>query len=268
MLAVNNIYQMEATKLLNQLADQSVDALITDPPYSSGGLLTSARKQDPKLKYQQSGLENRYTSFSGDMRDQRSHEKWLIYWLHEAWPKLKDGAIIGLFTDWRQYPLTAEALQIAGFTWLGVVTWDKTEACRPQMDRFRNQAEYCLVGRKLTFNPVDNHPHYLLWGCKGQLSQKRNVGILPGVYRHYLKPTDKQHMTAKPLELMREIVKITTPGGLIVDPFAGSGTTLAAAKLEGYSFIGGELSPHNVSISQERLTHINTPTNPEAFTLF
>lgn len=223
---------------------------------------------DPKVKYQQSELRDKYPTFSGDFRDQRSQEKWLIHWLTKAWPKLKDGAIVGLFTDWRQYPLTAEAMQIAGYTWLGVVVWDKTEACRPQMDRFRNQGEYCLIARKLTFKPVTNHPKFLIWGAKGLLNNNRGVGVLPGVFRHYLQPVDKKHMTAKPLPLMRELVKIANPGGLIVDPFAGSGTTLAAAKAEGYQFIGGELLAEYVAAAQEQIAAIQPFNSLENLPLF
>lgn len=268
MIAVNQIYQRDVNTLLDQLADQIVDALITDPPYSTGGTLTASRKRDPKVKYQNTEVRELYPTFSGDMRDQRTHQLWLVHWLSKAWPKLKDGAIVGLFSDWRQWPVTSDALQIAGFTWLGVVTWDKTEACRPQKDRFRNQAEYCLLARKITFAPVNNPPRYLLWGCKGLLPNDRGVGILPGVFRHYLQPSEKQHMTAKPLSLMRELVKIVTPGGLIVDPFAGSGTTLAAAKLEGYQFIGGELLPEHVATAKARLTDLPATNNAEALPLF
>ena len=261
MLAVNKIYNLDAFKLISGLADDSIDALITDPPYSSGGALTAQRKKAPEQKYQQSGQEKKYPTFSGDVRDQRSYEKWLTYWLSDAWPKLKEGGIIGLFTDWRQYPVTAEAIQIAGYQWLGVVTWDKTEAARPQLDRFRNQAEYCLMARKLIFKPVDTPPQYLLWACKGCLPKERGVGVLPGVYRHYLNPNEKQHMTAKPVELMRQIVKITTPGGVILDPFAGSGSTLVAAALEGYQYIGGDIMPHNVEIAQTRIAEVKGDSN-------
>ena len=47
------------------------------------------------------------------------------------------------------------------------------------------------------------------------------------------------HPTVKPLELMRWLVRlITPPGGLILDPFAGTGTTIQAALLEGFRVIG------------------------------
>lgn len=48
-------------------------------------------------------------------------------------------ALVVLFTDWRQLPLTTDVLQCAGFTWYGVAVLDKTEGVRPQLVRFRNQ---------------------------------------------------------------------------------------------------------------------------------
>ncbi len=52
---------------------------------------------------------------------------------------------------------------------------------------------------------------------------------------------------------MRDIVKITEPGGRILDPFAGSGTTVLAAVLEGYSCVGIELSDQYAKLAVERL---------------
>ena len=63
---------------------------------------------------------------------------------------LRDGAPGLLFTDWRQLPLTTDALQCAGFTWRGVAVWDKTEGVRPQLGRFRNQAEYVVWAARAT----------------------------------------------------------------------------------------------------------------------
>lgn len=55
---------------------------------------------------------------------------------------------------------------------------------------------------------------------------------------------------------MQKIVKICEPGGLIVDPFYGSGTTLVAAKEAGYSYIGSDLMPHNIEITKSRLEQV------------
>jgi len=64
-----------------------------------------------------------------------------------------------------QLPLTTDALQCAGYTWRGVVEWDKTEGLRPQLGRFRNQAEY------------------VVWSSKGTMPVKRRAPDLPGVVR-------------------------------------------------------------------------------------
>ena len=80
----------------------------------------------------------------------------------------------------------------------------------------------------------------------------RPVPCLPGVFRHG-NPQNRIHLTEKPLALMREIVKITEPSGHILDPFAGSGTTLLAAVLEGYRATGVELSETYAKLARERL---------------
>jgi site-specific DNA-methyltransferase (adenine-specific) len=64
------------------------------------------------------------------------------------------------------------------------------------------------------------------------------------------------HPTVKPLDLVRWLVKLVTPpGGLVLDPFTGSGTTGAAAVLEGRQFLGIEREPEYVDIGCARLTH-------------
>lgn len=62
------------------------------------------------------------------------------------------------------------------------------------------------------------------------------------------------HPTVKPTELMRYLCRLVTPpGGLIVDPFAGSGSTGKAAVLEGFQFVGFELDPQYTAIANARL---------------
>ena len=63
----------------------------------------------------------------------------------------------------------------------------------------------------------------------------------------------RRHQTEKPVELMRELVKICVPGGRIVDPFAGSGTTLVAAWAEGYEAVGIEMVAAIAAVAQERI---------------
>jgi site-specific DNA-methyltransferase (adenine-specific) len=68
------------------------------------------------------------------------------------------------------------------------------------------------------------------------------------------------HPTVKPLKLMRYLVRLVTPpGGTVLDPFAGSGTTLVAAKEEGFRYIGIELEPEYVEIAEARLAAAERP---------
>ena len=64
------------------------------------------------------------------------------------------------------------------------------------------------------------------------------------------------HPTVKPIALMRWLCRLVTPpGGLIVDPFTGSGTTGIAASVEGFSFAGCELSEEFARIARERIAY-------------
>lgn len=63
-------------------------------------------------------------------------------------------------------------------------------------------------------------------------------------------------MTVKPLDLMRWLVRLVTPpGGTVLDPFLGSGTTALAALDEGFACIGIEREEHYMEIARDRLTH-------------
>lgn len=235
---MNDLILGDSLKVLAGMASETFDALVTDPPYSSGGLHIGARQQVPSSKYQQGCSQSLHREFLGDHRDQRSHMLWMTLWLSECWRLLKDGAPVCLFSDWRQLPITTDALQAAGFSWRGIAVWDKTEGVRPQLGRFRAQAEY------------------IVWGSKGGMPLYRKAPVLPGVIRESVRKADKHHMTGKPTELMRQVVKICEPGGRILDPFAGSGTTLVAAALEGYQWVGCELTAHYHKVARERLSAI------------
>ena len=66
-------------------------------------------------------------------------------------------------------------------------------------------------------------------------------------------PQNRIHVTEKPLQLMRDVVQICEPGGRILDPFAGAGTTVLAAVQEGYEAVGIEMSDAYFCRSTERL---------------
>jgi site-specific DNA-methyltransferase (adenine-specific) len=79
-------------------------------------------------------------------------------------------------------------------------------------------------------------------------AEDRNDGIPPKLRN--------RHPTVKPVDLMRWLVRlITPPGGVVLDPFMGSGSTGKACALEGRDFVGVELDPDYVSVAEARIAH-------------
>jgi len=77
------------------------------------------------------------------------------------------------------------------------------------------------------------------------------------------------HPTVKPISLMRWLVRlITPPGGVVLDPFTGSGSTGVAAVLEGARFIGCELSAEYAQLARARIAHAADEDDGDQLTLF
>jgi len=78
------------------------------------------------------------------------------------------------------------------------------------------------------------------------------------------KGIDNDHPTVKPISLMRYLVKLTCPvGGAVLDPFAGSGSTGIACKLEGMRFLGFEQSKHFADIANHRIDQAGLDSFPD-----
>ena len=230
------IYHGDTLHVLPELGVQ-VDGIITDAPYSSGGAFRSDRIQNVVAKYVQTGTIADRPEFSGDNRDQRSFLAWCSLWLSAGMQIARPGAIAALFTDWRQLPTTSDALQAGGWVWRGLGVWDKTSIARPYLGGITSQAEY------------------IVWGSAGPLDPKRKPVTLPGVLSVVgPRGDDKLHIAEKPLEVLRWLVQLTPPGGLVLDPFMGSGTTLRAAKDLARRAIGIEIEERYCEIAAKRLS--------------
>jgi len=168
----------------------------------------------------------------GDGKDQRALTAWAMLWLSECWRIAKDGAPLMLFTDWRQLPAMTDAMQGAGWFWLGIVVWNKRSS-RPQLGKFRQQCEYILFGSKGRFQPAHRT-------------------CFPGVFDVPVATQAKVHLTSKPVPLVRELLAVTKPGAIVLDPFLGGGTTAVAALETGRRCVGIELSEEYAKIARER----------------
>lgn len=89
------------------------------------------------------------------------------------------------------------------------------------------------------------------WGDLGAVEgnpRKPSTGHVPTILNH--------HPTVKPISLMRYLARLVTqPGGVVLDPFTGSGTTGCAAVLDGFRFVGVEQSAEYAEIARARIAH-------------
>jgi site-specific DNA-methyltransferase (adenine-specific) len=222
----------DSLAILSTIPTGTFDAVVADPPYSSGGAFRTDKSRDTAGKYQQGNSRERYPDFSGDSRDQRSYLAWATMWLAECLRVTRAAGIAMIFSDWRQLPTMTDALQAGGWIWRGIVPWDKRRA-RPAMGSFTNQCEY------------------VVWGSSGPID--RTTAPLPGFYSIHVDPREKLHIAGKPIALMAGLLKILPTDSLVFDPFAGSGSTGVAAIESGHRFVGIELDLHYADVARNRL---------------
>jgi len=228
------LYRGDCLQFMRDLQPGIFDAIITDPPYSSGGAFRGDRNAAGKTKYQNTGTMREYPEFQGDTRDQRSYFYWCSIWLGQGLQVTKPGSPICIFTDWRQLAATIDAVQVAGMVYRGVAPWNKTQGARPQRGRFTAQCEYTV------------------WGSNGPM-QEQTEKCLPGFFTYVVKPGEKEHITGKPVDLLVDILEVTGPNAVIFDPFMGSGTTAVACARTGRRFVGCEIDRENFEIARRRI---------------
>jgi len=237
-----DLYLGDCLEVLPKLS--GIDALITDPPYSSGGQFRGDRSQKTSIKYVQTTSEfSCRTEFSGDNRDQRAFLAWSSIWFGYALRCANPGAIACVFIDWRQLPTMTDAVQCGGWVWRNLVTWWKP-GIRMQRGRFSSSAEYIIYASNGV--PIE-----------GEQSPQNVLSFAP------VDGEAKDHIAEKPIKLLETLVGITLPGAVVLDPFMGSGTTGIAAVQLGRKFIGIEIEPKYFDIACRRIS--DTLSQPDMF---
>lgn len=231
------LFCADCLAVLPTLAKGSVDAVVTDPPYSSGGMVRGDRMMSTRDKYQSSDVVEEFAIFSSDNRDQRAFGYWVALWLSACRTVCVPGAMLCQFTDWRQLPTTTDGVQAGGWVWRGIAPWDKVIA-RPMPNRFRAQCEY------------------IVWATNGPRDFDTNgASYADGVISVSTTPTaEREHSTQKPLALMEIVCGVASlQDGVVLDPFMGSGTTGVACARTGRRFIGVEIDEGYCKIAKRRI---------------
>jgi site-specific DNA-methyltransferase (adenine-specific) len=215
-----------------------VGLVVTDPPYASG----ARRDADRQVR----GAMLR----SMEDADWFSHDamtSWGFTWfLRSVFTALREwlepGAHSYVFTDWRQTPNVYGLLEACSFRVNHCMVWDK---------------EHIGMG-----TPVRNQHENIVSASNGSPAEMLDKG-LPSVLRcPAVSPAARVHPTEKPVALLRRLID-ATPGALVFDPFAGSGSTLRAAALCGRPSIGCEMREDYCEIAARALDATLDGVRPE-----
>ncbi len=224
------LYLGDALEIMETLDE--VDAIVTDPPYCSGGV-SEASRTAAKGQGLRSDTIRKLGWFVGDNMGTAGLSSLLrsmaIRGLHILNP---EGSML-VFCDWRMVPMLAPAIESAGLRYQNMVVWDKGQMGLGA--GFRAQHEIIL-------HYTAGSPKYHNLGTPNIIKSKR------------VATADREHQTQKPTDLMARLIGVAAPlDGLVLDPFMGSGSTGCAAVEHGRNFIGIERSAEHFETACERI---------------
>lgn len=236
------VYNDDCFKILPTFEEESIDMIFADPPYflSSGGISCSSGKMVPVDK--------------GKWDIKRTNEEihdFNIKWISECRRVLKyNGSILISGTHHNIYSIGMALLE-NDFKILNHITWQKTNpppnlSCR----YFTHSTEYIIWARK---NKKSNHTfNYKL--MKELNNNKQMKDVITGPCINKKEKEFGYHPTQKPLYLLEKLILATTnENDLILDPFAGSGTSLIVAYRTKRNAIGIEKEKKYFDIIKKRL---------------
>lgn len=236
---------------LASLADKSIDVVITDPPYEAEVHGDGRRVRDPggnkgSAKYRKTIAAP--LPFAAITKEQREDVGWHLARLAARW--------VLVFCQVEASQAWARALSSApfGLDYVRTMVWIKPDG-QPQFTGDR---------------PGMGYESIVVAHSRGR--KRWNGGGRLGVFEFNSgKPNDAPapHPTTKPLPLMRELVSLfSDPGELVLDPFAGSGSTGVACRQLGRRFLGWELNRDYFDIACRRLRGDEAKPNPAQPSLF
>ena len=200
------LYHGDCREVLADLQLTPQTTVITDPPYSSGGF-QEAGKSGGSIGTRTDDV------IALDNLSTRGYQRLMREVLRHL--NLADECYI--FTDWRMWVYTADALEDGGWRVRNMLVWDKQQMGMGLP--WRNQHELCAFGKRTPAQMKD-----------GKFG---NVLAVPRSGNSY-------HPTEKPTALIERIVA-NSNGTQVVDPFMGSGTAGVACYARGVPFIGIEM---------------------------
>ena len=248
---LNKIVQGDSVERLGDVPSDSIDLIFADPPYNLQLKKDLYRPNETKVD----GVDDEWDKFSSF----REYDTFSQKWLEECKRVLKPDGTLWVIGSYHNIFRVGTILQNLGFWILNDVVWIKTNP----MPNFRgtrfNNAHETLIWAskkekaKFTFN-------YKTMKAFNDDKQMRSDWLIPicsGGERLKDENGNKAHSTQKPEELLKRIILATSKeGDIVLDPFFGSGTTGAVAKLLNRHFIGIEREKKYIKIAKERIKKV------------
>ena len=250
-LPLNTILADDCIAAMNGLPEASIDLVFADPPYNLQ-LRGDLHRPDNSAVDAVDDAWDRFDSFA-------TYDRFTRDWLAAARRVLKPNGALWVIGSYHNIFRVGAALQDAGFWILNDVIWRKANPMPNFRGKRLTNAHETLIwasreeGAKYTFN-------YEALKSLNEGVQMRSDWVLPICTGHErLKDAngDKAHPTQKPESLLhRVIVGTTNPGDVVLDPFFGTGTTGAVAKMLGRDYIGIEREASYRAVAEKRLAAV------------
>lgn len=291
--AENSVICGDSIELIKTVKSESVHLILSDIPYGIGAedwdvlhnnTNTAYLGSSPAQKNAGAIFKKRGKPINGwseaDRAIPREYQEWCSKWAGEWYRVLKPGANVFIFAGRRLAHRCTCAMEDAGFSLKDNLAWMRTRAPhraqrlsvvydrRGDTDSAKEWEGWRIGNLQPTFEPVlwltkpykigttiaDNALNHGL-GAYNQNAFLRYVEKPENIiYGSFEKGETGLHPTQKPVRLMQALIELTTkPDHLVLDPFAGSGSTLVAAKNLGRRYLGFEANPDYVSVCNRRL---------------
>jgi DNA modification methylase len=216
-MEINKIYLGDCIELMKQIPDESVDIILTDPPYniSKENDNRDRSKLNSPIMRRESPLTYDFGEWDNKSRDEFLH--FTKEWLKECCRILKDGGTIISFFNKEDISYLGWTAKEYGIRTRTIFTWCKTNPT-PSFRKvnYLSATEYLWVGSKGTKAWTFNFKHQKEMSNYYMTANSSSYGVT-------------NHPTEKPIELLVYLLEIHSNNGyLVLDPFCGSGTTAEA----------------------------------------
>ncbi|MGI9395837.1 MAG: site-specific DNA-methyltransferase [Boseongicola sp.] len=250
-LPLNTIIDGDCVEAMNALPEASIDLVFADPPYNLQLRGDLHRPDNSKVD----AVDDAWDQFGSFA----AYDRFTRDWLTAARRLLKPNGAIWVIGSYHNIFRLGTELQNQGYWILNDVVWRKSNPMPNFRGKRLTNAHETLIwaskreGAKYTFN-------YEALKSLNEGVQMRSDWVLPICTGHErLKDSkgDKAHPTQKPEALLhRVLLAATNPGDVVLDPFFGSGTTGAVAKMLGRNFIGIEREANYRAIAERRISKV------------